>query len=456
MRRLTGVLFSEAASASHLQPTGMRNFLKISAGSAILLVAASMSLGVDALSYATLGHSLPLSQRDARIFNNFDDQVANNNQTPDLNWPGYVGAELAFWKAVAEWGSGPMGTGSGDPTQNNIGDGGANFNGVWNGNATGPGSGWRKNILHAPNVSGGGSIAWAYPSSDGWLIEFADNSYEFEDGPGTIYSLNYDIQGVSAHEYGHALGLAHSSSSTSTMYATISRGSITERNIVYDDISGIQSIYGVKDSSMPFIDGVLGSTAPGATAILVGGNFTANDNRIWFNSDILDDDDPGGEPYKLTGLSSSGGGTQISFTVPTTGIESGALHAKVQGGKHSLSEGHPFDYGGWAANDTLQLQGPSTAVGGANVNCRVSDARPFVHFEVQYSTNINGHHLGGHSFDLGLPFWTATSGTTDAAGQALSNRRLPYAASGKTFYYEAITYDQGVYEDSNVIKLTVM
>ncbi len=434
----------------------MRNFAKFSAGSALLLVATTMTLGVDGLAYKTMGHSLPLSQRDARLYDDFNDQVSNNNVTADPNWPGYTGAELAFWKGVAEWGSSAMGDGSGDPTQQRIGDGGANFNPVWNGNASGPSSNWRKNIANAPDVSGGGAIAWAYVGNNGWKIEFADNDFEFEDGPDHIYSLNMDIQGVTAHEYGHALGLDHSSSPAATMYYAIHRGSITERNLHTDDINGIQSIYGVKDAAMPYIDAILGSTAPGATAIAVGGNFDPADTRIWFNSDLLDADDPGGEPFKLSGLTASGNGTQVSFTVPTSGIESGAIHAKVTGGKHTLGEAHPFDYGGLAATDTLLLEGPSTGIAGQNVSCRVSNARPFVYYEIQYSRGTGGHMIGGHQFDLGLPYWTGPTGTTDAAGQGIRTRRLPLASAGKTFYFEAITYDQGVYEDSNVVKMDVL
>lgn len=433
----------------------MRTFLKFSAGTSLLLVATTLSLGVDALSYNTLGFSLPLSQRDVRLFNDFDDQVSNNNHTADPNWPGYTGAELAFWKAAAEWGSSAMGDGSGDPTQASIGDGGANFNPVWNGNASGAGSGWRNNIASAPNVSGGGNIAWAYPSKDGWKIEFADNDFEFEDGPGQIYQLNMDIQAVAAHEYGHALGLDHSSNHASTMYATIGRGSIAERSIIYDDINGIQSIYGVKDPAMPYIDSILGSTAPGGTAIVVGGNFDPVDNRLWFNSDLLDDNDAGGEIYKLENLASSNNGTQISFTVPASGIESGAVHVKLSGGKHTLGEGHPFDYDGPAASDTLLLEAPTIGIAGQNVSCRVSNGRPFVYYEIQYSRGLGGHSIGGHLFDLGLPYWSGPNGTTDAAGQGTRTKRLPMASLGKTFYLEAITLDQGVYEDSNVIVMVV-
>ena len=62
--------------------------------------------------YAVLGFSLGLSQRDFRIFNNFSDAQANNNQTPHEDYPAYQGADMAFWKAAVEWGSSRHGTGT--------------------------------------------------------------------------------------------------------------------------------------------------------------------------------------------------------------------------------------------------------------------------------------------------------------------------------------------------------
>ena len=46
-----------------------------------------------------------------------------------------------------------------------------------------------------------------------------------------------------AHEIGHALGLAHSSSSNSLMAPTYNRDA-SEVSLSQDDINGIQSIYG--------------------------------------------------------------------------------------------------------------------------------------------------------------------------------------------------------------------
>ena len=83
----------------------------LSAGA--LLLAPSESEG-----WSTIGGSLGQGQRDFRVFDNFTDNSANNNTTPDPEWPGYTGAELAIWKACGEWASELHGlTGLGDPLQ---------------------------------------------------------------------------------------------------------------------------------------------------------------------------------------------------------------------------------------------------------------------------------------------------------------------------------------------------
>ncbi len=434
----------------------MKNLLKLSVGSTLLLVVASLSIGESARAFNTLGFSISLSQRDVRLFNNFDDSLSNDNHVIHPNWPGYSRAYLAIWKAAYEWGVDAFGDGAGDSTQSNIGDGGANFTPVWNGKASGSGTGMQNNIVHAPNVDGGGFIAWAYVGPSGWLIEFADNSFDFADGPDTISWPEMDIQGVASHEYGHALGLAHATAPSATMYPTIQAGSVEERSITTDDSSGVQYIYGAKDSGMPYIDGILGSTVPGGTAVLLGGNFTPNDCRLWFNSDVYDSTDSGGELFKLQGLSSTGNGTQIPFTVPSSGIETGAIHAKVNGGKGSLSGGHPFPLGIPSISNTLTLVGPSTAAAGKSVMFSFGDARPQVYFEIGWSPSLNGHKINGHFFDLGRRVRTVISGITTSSGAGWGSKKIPLHAVGMTVYLEALTLDGGFYEDSNPLRLDIL
>jgi peptidoglycan hydrolase-like protein with peptidoglycan-binding domain len=59
-------------------------------------------------------------------------------------------------------------------------------------------------------------------------------------GPGSI-----DLLSVAIHELGHALGLRHTNVPEAIMYPTYSGN---RRTLAADDISGIQSIYGSKDS----------------------------------------------------------------------------------------------------------------------------------------------------------------------------------------------------------------
>lgn len=432
----------------------MKKFSQLSIGAVALVSSASLMISDAADSYALLGFQLSVGQRDVRLNNNFADSASNNNTTIDPNWPGYDGAELAIWKSVAEWGSDPFGDGSGDPTQNIIGNGGANFNPVWNGNASGRNQG--VNIISAITQSGGGAIAWMYGGASGWTIEFIDSDFTFADGPGSIPGNQMCIQAINTHEYGHALGLDHSNVNGATMWPSASYGSTGPRSINSDDQAGVQAIYGVQSSSMPFIDDIQGSTAPGGQAIVVGGNFTANSCRVWFNSDLLNASDTGGDPYKLNGLTSTNGGTQIPFTVPTSGIETGAINVKIDGQGEALSEGHPFELGSDPWNK-LNLSGPSSINAGSTANFSVSNATPGVPYRFYYSFSDAGITVNGHEFDLGAPATEFASGTTTGAGTAAASVFVPGNASGITVYIEAITILSGgsAFEDSNMITLTV-
>ncbi len=58
-----------------------------------------------------------------------------------------------------------------------------------------------------------------------------------------------NLFGVAAHEFGHSLGLAHSDVSGSLMYPYHSyRGFSNNYQLPYDDIMGIQKLYGERDS----------------------------------------------------------------------------------------------------------------------------------------------------------------------------------------------------------------
>ncbi len=273
-------------------------------GAAILL------LPQDSEAFSLLGFSLSTNQRDHRIFNNFTDAGANNNTSDHINFPGYSGAPLAIWKAGAEWGSVIRnGNGLGDSTQSVLGDGGANFDASWQGLANGVG-GINDNIHSELDGAGGGVIAFTEsPSTNGWRIRYY-SSFNWADGPGSVSGT--DIQGIATHEYGHAIGMGHSTNGGATMIAQAGGTGSQLRSINSDDIAGLQAAYGAASATKPQITAV---SLTGSVLTITGTNFDASNVEVWFTQVGSGGN---GTPVKVVGLSSTGGGTQLAVNVPGT------------------------------------------------------------------------------------------------------------------------------------------
>ncbi len=435
-----------------------KNILRLLIGGAILTSAASLSITQnDVKAWSTIGGSLDLSQRDMRVYNNFTDSTANDNLTPHPNWPGYTKIEMAGWKAGAEWGARSFGDGSGDSTQANVGDGGANFNFFWSGDASAVG-GFNANIMSPIAGSSGGVLAYTEtPISDGWRIRFYE-SWTWDDGPGNVPSSRMDFQGIACHELGHALGLGHSNNSAATMYAYASGNGVADRSIESDDRNGIQvGIYGAMWASMPEITSVTGSLNGGGTAVITGANFTSTGNTVWLNSDVVDSTNAGGDPYKITGLASTAGGTQISFTVPSSGILAGSIHVQKNSTVDAaLSEGHPFDYGGGAPGvDVIQLTAPTIAFAGQNAVMDFTNGAANTVTYLLWSFNNTGTVINGHNFDIGTPWNIGATMTSDGAGAGSYTVPIPAGAAGLTVYLEIGQDDNGTILDSNLATMTI-
>ncbi|MFT7677778.1 MAG: hypothetical protein ACI8QC_001763 [Planctomycetota bacterium] len=306
---------------------------------ALALLGAVALFPAQGRSFALLGGFLDLGQRDFRIFNNFTDPGANNNQVADPDFPGALGAELAIWKGVAEWGSRAHGTGSTDPLQSDgIGSGQSNFDAFYVGENSWIG-GTNGNTISMLAATLSIHAFTEIPISDGWRIRFVDNPDDWCDGPGPANdgSNPYDIQGVACHEFGHALGLDHSADPDSTMFGSNPTHAEHLRSIEDDDRAGVQFLYGALSPNKPRVDTYELSQGQ---VTLHGDNFDLADNEVWFSQAVAGGD---GTPVKVLFAPSHNAGTRLTVTIPA-GAGPGDIAVKRPGDSaEELSNAFPFD-----------------------------------------------------------------------------------------------------------------
>jgi hypothetical protein len=103
------------------------------------------------------------------------------------------------------------------------------------------------NMIMFRNEASGSAIATTYTWFSGTrLIDadmvFWDAGFQFFTGASGC-SGGFYIEDVATHEFGHALGLGHSTVAGATMYPSISTCSQQSRSLDSDDIAGVLSLY---------------------------------------------------------------------------------------------------------------------------------------------------------------------------------------------------------------------
>ena len=103
------------------------------------------------------------------------------------------------------------------------------------------------NLVIFRNASSGSAIATTYWWSSGGKIFDAD--VVFWDAAFTFFagtsgcSGGFYIEDIAAHEFGHALGLGHSTLAQATMYPSTSSCNVQNRSLDADDIAGARALY---------------------------------------------------------------------------------------------------------------------------------------------------------------------------------------------------------------------
>ena len=103
------------------------------------------------------------------------------------------------------------------------------------------------NLVLFRDGGNGSAVASTYVwSSNSRIVDadiiFWDAAFTFFAGTSGC-SGGFYIEDVAAHEFGHALGLGHSASTSATMYSSTSHCSTEHRTLEADDISGVRTIY---------------------------------------------------------------------------------------------------------------------------------------------------------------------------------------------------------------------
>lgn len=111
------------------------------------------------------------------------------------------------------------------------------------------------NVVMFRNASNGSAIATTYSWFSGSTlldtdIVFWDGGFLFFSGS-TGCSGGFYIEDIAAHEFGHALGLGHSTVTGATMYPSVSACDTGPRSLSADDIAGARSLYGVRPPTAP-------------------------------------------------------------------------------------------------------------------------------------------------------------------------------------------------------------
>jgi Matrixin len=116
------------------------------------------------------------------------------------------------------------------------------------------------NLVLFRNASSGSAIATTYSwfNSSGLLdtdIVFWDGAFQFFAGTAGC-SGGFYIEDIAAHEFGHALGLGHSTLASATMYPSVSSCNSSNRSLDADDLAGVLAIYGPRTAPPPVPTGL--------------------------------------------------------------------------------------------------------------------------------------------------------------------------------------------------------
>jgi hypothetical protein len=265
--------------------------------------------------------------------------------------------------------------------------------------------------------------------SSGHLIDadiaFYDSAWQFFGGL-TGCSGGAYVQNVATHEFGHVLGLNHSSVTTATMYATAPQCDTSRVTLDPDDINGIEAIYPPVTASANTAPSV-SISSPTSNASYVQGT------GITFTGSATDGQD-GNISSKISWKSNLSGQLGVGATISTAALLAGSqtitatvtdsggltsskaitvnITAATTNTAPSVSISNPATSSSFAQGTTISFAGSATDTQDGTISSKLV-----------WKSSLNGQIGTGASFStsaLSAGSQTITATVTDSGGLSAS------------------------------------
>ena len=293
-----------------------------------------------------------------------------------------------------------------------------------------------RNVVLFRSASNGSTIATTYSwwSSSNELLDsdivFWDGGFNFftgSSGCGVVPNAAY-IEDIAAHEFGHALGLNHSSSSDATMYPSYSYCSMALRTLAADDVNGAKALYPLVGNTAPTVTisspANNSSHASGAVITFAG---SANDTQDGLLTSALawtsNIDGSIGLGGSFTRTLSAG-----THTIKATAVDSGGLNTVRQvtvtvassNTAPSVSISSPSNGATFASGATVSFSGSASDTQDGSLTAALV-----------WTSNISGTIGTGGSFTkvLTAGTHTITAKATDSGGMT-TQRQVSVTVNG--------------------------